>query len=399
MRLTVVSPFVDRRHGTERALAELLERLAGDEQSEIHLYAQRVEDLSFERPAAAHGIGTIVWHKVPAVPGPQLLQFLSWLLLNSFCRAWDRWVHGVRCDLVLSPGINCLDADVILVHALFHRLQELARAEELESAAPGTLRRLHRRAYYALLSALESRIYANAKVSLAAVSPRTAVLLHEYFHRQDVRVIPNGVDTAQFSPAARVARRGQARAFRQFRESDFILLLVGNDWNNKGLPSILEALPRALDLPAKLLIVGSDASTSSREMARRLGVFDRCFWEPARADILEAYAAADVYVSPSREDSFGMPVAEAMACGLPVITSVLAGVSALLHDGADSFILRDPRDVESLARLIRMLFEQPELRTRIGQAATNTALEWTWDRNAAAVWEFLKEANAKKNSA
>ena len=362
MRLTVVSPFVDRRHGTERALAELLERLARDEQCEIHLYAQRVEDLSFDRPAAGRGTGTIVWHKVPAIPGPQLLQFLSWLLLNSFCRAWDRWVHGVRCDLVLSPGINCLDADVILVHALFHRLREMARVEELESGAPRTLRRLHRRSYYALLSALERRIYANAKVSLAAVSPRTAVLLREYFQRQDVRVIPNGVDTSQFCPPARLARRGQARAFRQFHESDFVLLLVGNDWSNKGLPSILEALPKLLDLPAKLLIVGSDASTSYREMARRLGVLDRCFWEPARADILEAYAAADVYVSPSREDSFGMPVAEAMACGLPVITSVLAGVSALLHDGADSFILLDPHDTESLARLIRMLCEQPELR-------------------------------------
>lgn len=399
MQLTVVSPFVDRRHGTERALAELLERLARDEQCEIHLYAQRVEDISLNRSAAADGAGTIVWHKVPAIPGPQLLQFLSWLLLNSFCRTWDRWVHSVRCDLVLSPGINCLDADVIIVHALFHRLQELAREGELESAAPGSLRSLHRRSYYALLSALERRIYANAKVSLAAVSPHTAALLHEYFHRQDVRVIPNGVDTAQFSPAARLARRGQARTFRQFRESDFILLLVGNDWSNKGLPSILEALPKVLDLPAKLLIVGSDNSTSSREMAGRLGVLDRCFWEPSRADILEVYAAADVYVSPSREDSFGMPVAEAMACGLPVITSVLAGVSALLHDGADSFILRDPRDVESLARLIRMLCEQQELRTRIGQAAAKTALEWTWDRNAAAVWKFLKEANAKKKSA
>jgi UDP-glucose:(heptosyl)LPS alpha-1,3-glucosyltransferase len=134
-------------------------------------------------------------------------------------------------------------------------------------------------------------------------------------------------------------------------------------------------------------------------MAARLGVLDRCSWEPARADILDAYAAADVYVSPSREDSFGMPVAEAMACGLPVITSAFAGVSALLHDGADSFVLRDPRDIESLARLLRMLCEQTDLRTRLGQAAAKTALEWTWDRNAAAFWEFLKEVNAKRNSA
>ena len=399
MRLAVVSPFVDRGHGTERALAEFLERLARDQQCEIHLYAQRVEDLSLDPPGSGRGSGTLVWHKVPSIPGPHVLQFLSWLLLNSFCRRWDRWVHSVRCDLVFSPGINCLDANVVIVHALFHRLRELARTEELEPAAPGILRRLHRRSYYSLLSAFERRIYSDPKVSLAAVSPRTAALLHEYFRRQDVRVIPNGVDTAQFSPAARLARRGPARALRQFLENDFVLLLVGNDWGNKGLPSILEALPKLLDLPAKLLIVGNDVSAPSREMAARLGVLDRCTWEPARADILDSYAAADVYVSPSREDSFGMPVAEAMACGLPVITSAFAGVSALLHDGADSFILRDPHDVESLARLLRMLCEQTELRTRLGQAAAKTALAWNWDRNAAAIWEFLKDANAKKNSA
>lgn len=399
MRLAVVSPFVDRRHGTERSLSELLERLAHNEHCEIHLYAQRVEDLFFARSPAADGAGTIVWHKVPSIPGPQLLQFVSWLFLNALCRAWDRWVNAVRCDLVLSPGINCLGADVIIVHALFHRLQELARAEELESAMPGFFRRLHRRAYYSLLSAFERRIYMDPKVSLAAVSPRTAALLGEYFRRQDVRVIPNGVDTAQFSPAARLARRAQARALRKFRENDFVLLLVGNDWGNKGLPSILEAFPKLADLPAKLLVVGDDASASFRQMAARLGVLDRCVWEPARADILDLYAAADVYVSPSREDSFGMPVAEAMACGLPAITSVFAGVSALLHDGADSFILRDPRDIESLDKLLRMLCENAELRISIGQAAANTALAWTWDRNAAAVWEFLKEAIAKKNSA
>src|SRR5216684_4661430 len=52
LRLAVVSPFVDRRHGTERALAELLERLAGQEHCEIHLYAQRVEDLALAQPGA-----------------------------------------------------------------------------------------------------------------------------------------------------------------------------------------------------------------------------------------------------------------------------------------------------------------------------------------------------------
>ena len=401
MRLAVVSPFVDRRHGTERALAELLERLASTYLCEIHLYANRVEDLSLNDSDAAlpAKTGGIFWHKVPSVPGPYLFQFVSWFYLNRFWRWAHTFFRGSSFDLVLSLGINCADADVVIVHVLFHRLRELSQEEaEAPPPRPGFLRRLHRRSYYGFLADRESHTYSDPTVALAAVSPRTAALLGKYFHREDVCVIPNGVDSSQFSPTTRLSLRAQARTLRHFHENDFVLLLIGNDWGNKGLPTILEALQKLSDTPAKLLIVGNDSASSLRAMAARLGVLDRCIWEPARAEILDAFAAADVYVSPSREDSFGMPVAEAMACGLPVITSVFAGVSSLLHDGTDGFVLRDPRDVESLANLLRMLCEHGELRTRMGQAAAKIALEWTWERNAAEIWEFLKEADAKSHS-
>jgi glycosyltransferase involved in cell wall biosynthesis len=400
LRLTVVSPFVDRQHGTERALAEVLERLARAYHCEIHLYAERVEDLTLGQLAVngAQKSGAIHWHKVPSVPGPHLLQFAGWILFNSFCRAWDRWIRGISSDLVFSPGINCLDADVVLVHAIFHRLRDLAKEEEREAAGTGLVRRAHRLFYYALLTGFERRVYGNPKVSLACVSSRTAAQLEKYFERQGVPVIPNGVDAAQFSPATRLAHREQARASRHFRDEESVLLLIGNDWRNKGLPSILEALEKLSGSPSRLLIVGNDSTAHFREMAKNLGVSDRCVWEKGCADILDVYAAADIYVSPTREDSFGMPVAEAMACGLPVITSAFAGISSLLHDGMDCFVLRDPRDAESLAKLIRLLCEQGELRSRMGNAAAKTALEWNWDRNAAEVWKCLQVAKARKHS-
>ncbi len=398
MRLAVVSPFVDRRNGTERALAEVLERLARNEHCEIHLYAQRVKDLVLAPPrlARSQDSGAIIWHKVPALPGPHLLQFLAWLLLNSICRAWDQWIHGLRFDLVLSPGINCLDADVVIVHALFRRLHELANEEAHESARPQFLRRLHRRAYYALLAGLERRLYANPKVSLAAVSQRTAALLADYFHRHDVRVIPNGVDTAQFSPPARLALRAEARRRRAIHERDFVLLLIGNDWRVKGLETVLRAMSALRELPLLVIAAGDDSPNPFFEIAMSLGISGRCRFEPSRQDVLDFYAAADLYVSPSHEDSFGLPVAEAMACGLPAITSIFGGVSSLLHDGVDSFILRDPRDAKTLATMIRTLYERAEWRGRIGQAAAKASLQWTWDRNAAAVWQLLKDTAGKK---
>jgi glycosyltransferase involved in cell wall biosynthesis len=88
-----------------------------------------------------------------------------------------------------------------------------------------------------------------------------------------------------------------------------------------------------------------------------------------------------------------------MACGLPVITSSCAGISSLIQDGVDGYVLTDPKDVESLARRIRTLAENSEIRNRIGQNAAQTAQAWTWDRNAAAVWELLLKADAKKRQA
>lgn len=401
MRLAVVSPFVDRRHGTERALAELLERLALNYGCEIHLYSQRVEDLQVSdhrSPQSARSMesGGIFWHKVPSIPGPHVAQFLAWMFLNGFLRWWHTRFGGASYDLVLSPGINCLHPDVVIVHALFHRLKELAReGNEDASGQAGLLRRLHRQGYYGLLTTLERRIYADPRVTLAAVSRRTAGLLKEYFHRENVCVIPNGVDTKHFSVAARLARRFEARQRRNFRDEDFILLLIGNDWRNKGLPTILEAMAALPGLPLRLLVVGNDNAEPFRASAVQLGVQDRCSWELSNPEVLDFYAAADVYISPSREDSFGLPVAEAMACGLPAITSVCAGVTDYIHSGVDGFVLREPRDPQTLSKLIELLQAEPDLRRKIGEAASKTILEWDWNRSAAALWELLQKTKTQ----
>jgi len=398
VRIAAVSPFVDRSHGTERALAELLERLARKEHCEIHLYAQRVAGLALAQPGAAgsQNSGAIIWHKVPSIRGPHLVQFLAWLFLNSICRKWNRAIHGLRFDLVVSPGINCLDANLVIVHALFHRLRELARDQPADSANPGFLRRFHRRAYYALLAGMERRIYADPKVLLAAVSQRTAALLKEYFLREDVPVIPNGVDTAQFSPSARLARRSEARLRRKIQENDFVLLLIGNDWRVKGLETVFRAVSSLRDLPILVIAAGDDSPGSFQEVARSLGILERCRFEPSREDVLDFYAAADLYVSPSSEDSFGLPVAEAMACGLPVITSHFAGIAELVQNGVDGFVLRDPRDEKALAELLKQLSRDHELRQRVGTVAAASASAWNWDRNADAVWQLLQDALQKK---
>src|SRR5207245_1497396 len=66
-QLAVVSPFIDKRHGTERRVAECISRLA--DQYEIHVYSMRVEDMDLSK---------IVWHRIPLLPGPHLFNYLWW---------------------------------------------------------------------------------------------------------------------------------------------------------------------------------------------------------------------------------------------------------------------------------------------------------------------------------
>src|ERR1700757_4917045 len=106
MKIAVISPFIDKSHGTERCVAELIERAARDYNCEVHLYSQRVADITItDRGAAAAGVG-IRWHKVPSIPGPHLLQYIWWFIANTLIRWWHVRIRRCNPDLVFSPGIN-----------------------------------------------------------------------------------------------------------------------------------------------------------------------------------------------------------------------------------------------------------------------------------------------------
>ena len=396
MRVAVISPSVDRRHGTERAAAELIERLAAKYGDDVDLYAQRVADIGNLHRAGetANAGGKICWHQVKQFPGPMLLGFRGWLWLNRRARRREFARSGKKPDVIFSPGINALDADVILVHAVFHRLAELQTARE-----QGGLRGLHRRLYYAMLCKLEQRIYGDPRVTLAAVSKHTAEQLKRYFGRDDVAVIPNGVDVQHFSRSAIAPLRESARTQRHCSPEQTVLLLIGNDWRNKGLGTLLAAMANCKELPLRLLVVGQDEQTPFRAQAAAAGVLERVDFCPPVADVRPLYAAADILTAPSLEDSFNLPVLEAMACGLPVIVSPKAGVSEWLAQGADAMLLKDPENASELADTIRAVTGSSQLRKTLAENAVATARKFSWEEHTAELRQLMEKAATKKKAA
>lgn len=400
MRVAVITPFVDKQHGTERVLAELLERLSVNYGVEVQLYAQRAEDIPFILARNATGkasIGKIVWHRVSAIPGPHLLQFIWWYFANRASRRKE-WEEHSRPDLVYSPGINSRDVDAITAHIVFHAFYEQVR-QELRLMANSPLHWpliIHRILYYRLIMALERRIYSDRRIALSAVSRAVAGQLQHFFGREDAEVIRNAVETRQFNAVARLEHRDKARARFGLSTGDFVFLLIGNDWKNKGLDALLEALALCSDLPTRLLVVGKDSRVPYEKLCERLQLRARVdFLAPSR-DVLQFYAAADAYVGPSLEDAYGLPILESMACGLPVIASTAAGVSEIISDGKDGLLLRDPRDSKSVAQLMRRLCEFPELARTLGVAAERTASLESWEVHAERMYKHFHKVLARK---
>jgi glycosyltransferase involved in cell wall biosynthesis len=398
LRLAVISPFLDRRHGTERCLAEQLARFAEQPDAEIHLYAQRVEDLSNVVRHPARSSGCIVWHKVPRLRGPHVFGYIWWLLANRLQRWWDANVRGLKFDLLYSPGINAFDADAISIHVVFTEFYRRMRPRLGLGPAPVRLLlvNLHRRLYYGLICSLEKRVYPRPAVSLTGISAHSSDCLRQFFGRDDVLVVGYGVDTQTFHPAARVKRRDSERASLGIHAADFCILLIGNDWKSKGLDTLLTALAHCSELGFTLLVAGSGDRRTYEQQIRNLHLEPKIRFLGSSPDVMQFYAAADAYVAPSLEDAYGLPILEAMACGLPVIASSRAGATEIIRDGCDGLVLRDPEDSRELAALLRRIYSDAALRGRIAEEAARTATNHTWERNAAATWEFLTAALARK---
>jgi UDP-glucose:(heptosyl)LPS alpha-1,3-glucosyltransferase len=381
-RIAVVSPFVDKQHGTEMCVAELLERLAGE--YEIHLYSSRVEDLDLSQ---------IHWHRVPALPAPHVVKYVWWLAANSVVRWWNGMYRRSRADLVYSPGINCLDADIIAVHIVFGEFQQRVEKTNrlLSNPVASWPLLIHRRIYYGLAKVLERWVYTWPDVSLVAVSKKVAADLNRFYMRQEnLQLIYHGCDVKRFNARRRHDLRERARSEFGLRQEEFAILLIGNDWKKKGLNCLLEAVARLANRRFRILVVGEDDISPYQSFLELNNLADRVQFLPLRRDVERYYAAADLYAGPSLEDAFALPPLEAMACELPVIVSRQAGVSEIIHHGEDGLVLEDPGDARTLTEWIRRLADDVDFLRTIATNAARTAAEYTWERNASQTRDLIE---------
>lgn len=385
-RIAVISPFLDKRHGTELCIAEQVERLA--DEFEIHVYSTRVSDMDIRK---------FTWHRIPDVPGPHLIKYIWFFCANHAWRWFDVSFRKKRPALTYSPGINCFDADLIGVHIVFAEFLRLAQEKLSLRGNPlrSWPRLIHRRMFYRLIIWLEGRVYPRRALPLIAVSGKVKDALSFYYRAENAVVIPNGISCSKYNPEIRNGLQDSARNALGYASSDFVLLLIGNDWKKKGLICLLQALALCNRDCLRLAVVGRDDTSPFQSLVNTNELRTKVRFLPERRDPEFYYAAADAYVGPSIEDAFAIPPLEAMACGLPTIVSSQAGISEVVTHGVDAFVLRDPEDPAELAQLIVKLQMDNDLREQLSRNAVKTAARFTWQRNADQLREVVNQLIGK----
>ncbi len=383
MKIALCNHTFSLHHGGgERCSLDLARHLAALG-CEVHLIGQTIEDAPPE----------LTLHRLHVASGPKALRLLRFnaalgRLLEK--ESFDVVYGMARCYPVdchfLGGGVGVHHLRVRFPNPLIRTWRCLARPANLVQVfVERRLFTTHRPA----------RVIANSELGKRHLIETFA------YPADQIHVVRHGVDHDLFNPATRARLRPKARAAWSLPDDALVLAFVGNNWPLKGVPTILAAMGRLKQRPGtppvKLLLAGKGKPAYAQQWAAAAGVKDDLVLVGPTQHVEEVYAAADVFVLPTHYDPFAVVTLEAMAMGLPVVTTAANGAGELVEDGQEGFVLKDPDDPAALADHLTTLTDDAT-RTRLGTAAMERARPFTHEANAQATLVVLHQAAAARHS-
>lgn len=266
---------------------------------------------------------------------------------RSFARAAAAEMANGGYDITQSheriPGCMVFRAgDGVHAAWLAQRGRVLSRAARLaEKLSP----------YHRYVLAAERAMYAHANLrAVICNSHMVADELRRYYGVGDdkLHVIYNGVDSDDFHP--RLAERREAvRLGLGFGRHSPLLLFVGGGFARKGIPQLLRAFAGMARNDAELLVIGNDRKLAAMQrLAEQLGIGGRVRFVGAVKDVRPFFGAADAFVLPTLYDPFPNAAIEALACGLPLLTTTACGAAELVRPGENGWVV-DALDVVAMS--------------------------------------------------
>lgn len=203
---------------------------------------------------------------------------------------------------------------------------------------------------------------------------------------ENISVIRNGVNLERFHPQNREKLGGEIRK-KYGIGNETLLLFTANNFELKGLGYLLTACSTLKDFT--LLIMGRGNIGKFERMAGRLSLQEKVVFAGWVEETEKYFAAADIFIHPTLYDPFANVCLEALASGLPVITTKYNGISEIIADGQEGFIIDDPKNIDLLAGRIQQLFDK-ERRGEFSKAARARAEEFPLQRNYREVIEIYR---------
>jgi len=314
--------------------------------------------------------------KVERVGGPWMGRALS---LMRFAYAAAPAARRAGNDLVLSFA-RCVGADILRSGGGAH-VSYLRAARKWRGAIGAYSMRLS--PYHQVQMLVERQGYRHRTLqrTIAVSNLVRDDLIREFGLAPEKTVtIYNGVDLDRFRPAG--SDQSERAAIRQkliIPSSARVVIFVGNGFARKGLGFLIDAWPLVAG-GAFLLVVGSDRATGKFvRRARERNVGARVVFAGPQPNVESMFHAADAFALPSLFEPFGNVAMEAMASGLPVMTSAFSGVAELIPASMRGFRVENPADPGEIALRLGALFDAPP---NLGAQARAVAEKFTWERYA-----------------
>lgn len=314
----------------------------------------------------------------PTVQRPMLLKVLEMTL-----RANRRLSRVVDPGVIVANGFTLtLPHHVNILHFVHAAARRPLR---LANSSTGPLRSAYERLYGDFNAVAEKRALAAAATIVAVSEKVKQEVLSTFAPDHSPIVIHNGVDVDEFSPGL-----ADRKALGLPIGVPLALFVGGIRDHRKNLDTVLEALP---EVPAlHLAVVGDKSRSPYPRLAHERGLDKRVHFLGFRSDVAQVLRAADVFVTMAFYEPFSLALLEAMASGLPVITSRTVGASELLRPGA-GIVLDRPGDVYGLAEAFRVILGHPTKAQQMGTSARRIAEEHTWINMAERYMELFERVD------
>lgn len=366
MKIALVHKRYDRLGGAEWDCHELSHQLAA-RGHDVHLV---VGECRVEPPP------TMTVHRVPVLRASKVAKLASFAVYAP--RVWKR----IGADVVIGFG-RTVGWDLFRASGGVHKryLERVARER-------GRLKDLRQRLspYHRLMLAIERRQYAadghGMVLAVSDLSRQEILDTYPTMPPARVAVLHYGVDVERFHPARRAAEGAAVRAELGLPPSQPVVLLVGTGFRRKGVDTLLEIWRREPPAGAALVVVGNDQYLAQRQRTAREMPGPVVFTGPRR-DVERYYAAADLFALPSLHEGCPVAILEALASGLPVVTSRATGAPEILIGPLADLLVDDPRDAAAVATRLRAGLDparRPALVAAARAAGCANALDVAVDR-------------------